>query len=516
MTTNSSPAVTQEILNRMEEKILKNRPQLKKIKEVYGSLSYFSYVKQKNRINPNKRFRERKREIVDVIKNEVTRLLGTAVASEVEKQLKNNDSVSTAEHSSPIGTPHILSTGLHASVPLFDNTDPRFRNIIILSCSGVSFSNSLSFSRGFQFHLFKDKQTLDSQIAFFGRSVDPKTVLYSSPYTQESITEIQKHLSTLQREGTLSQPVAEKIQTILQSVYATPHAYTGADYVDQLTITNYYFWKKLFPSFIETNVPNYIMLSQEKILLNLLTSYHIAQDTAIHRFIFDRKYNELTEKYFDGITGAFKNDRSAGTFLFWGISKKDNYRMQLFREGDQLVSKDGQYKVALEPEAIRNAIQNKEIFPGLLLTFVVLSFYYGLLLGGGASQPTYLTQMKKAYIGMMHELGDTESVEDSEESVTDDFVFYRPHLAFLDAFGERISASGMDMYLYQDPANWKEILRATKSITMAEFITILLPILYKQFCPDDQKEEALMNISRQDVEAFTGFDKKLPPLGVIS
>ena len=121
-----------------------------------------------------------------------------------------------------------------------------------------------------------------------------------------------------------------------------------------------------------------------------------------------------------------------------------------------------------------------------------------------------------AFINMMSELGETQTVHDSQESVTDDFVFYRPHLAFIEAYGERLSATGMDMYLYQDPSSWKQIINATKSITVNEFITILLPILYKQFCLDDQKEDALMQISRQQVEQFTGFDKKLPPLGVIS
>lgn len=507
----SSVPVTREILKRMEEKILQNRPQLAVIKEKYGSMSYFRYVKQKNRLNPNKHFQDRKSQLIAVIKNEIVPLLGTAIADDVERQLRKNDSVSTAEHTAPIGSVHVLNAGLHSSIPMFDNPDPRLRNLIILSCSSVSFNNELSFSRGFQLHLFKDGQINESQVTFFGRAVDPKTVLYAPPYTSQEVLDIEKRLSTSQNEGIMSHPVAHKIKALIEDIYISPHAYSASDFVDQLTITNFYLWRKLFPGFKKNQIPNYIMLSQEKVLLKLLLSYHLDQDTPIHNLLFNPKYHELTEKYFNGITGAFNKEAGTGTFLFWKVSP-DNLRTQLELDNGKLVSKDASYSVELTPAAIRQAILNKELMPGLLLTFITLSFYYGLLLGGGASQPTYLTQMKNAYMKMTEELGDTQSAQDSLESVTDDFVFFRPHLAFIDAYGERISASGMDMYLYQDPSRWKEIIQATQSITIEEFITILLPILYKQFCPDDQKEEALMNIGRQDVEKFTGFDKKLPAI----
>lgn len=516
MNTDNSSVVTHEMLRRMEDKILKNKPQLREIKNMYGELSYFEYAKRKNRINPNKNFSDRKTQLIEVVTNQVTRLLGSEVASEVERQLKKNDSVSTAEHTAPIGTAPTLGAGLSASVPMFGNSDPKNRNIIIFSCSGASYNNLLSFSRGFQFHTFHNQQVLNEQITFFGRAVDPKAILYSAPYTIDSIEEVKKNLLLLKNEGKLGEIEKEKIGELLDHVYASPHALTGIDYADQLTITNFFFWKKLFPLFSKSDVPNYVMLSQEKIALDLILNYHIGGDTPIHRFLFDRKYNALTEKYFDGITAAFKNDKSVGTFLFWGLSKNDKSRFQLFREGNKLVSKDGLVHFDLTPESIQEAIKNQEIFPGVLLTFVILSFYYGLSLGGGASQPTYLTHMKKAYIDMMQELGDGQSALEVQETVTDDFVFYRPHLAFIDAYGERISATGLDMYLYQSPNGWKNILNATKTISMNEFIEILLPILYKQFCPEEEREEELMNISRQDVERFTGFDKKLPVLGTIA
>lgn len=509
-----TPPLSQDMLDRMEKKILQNRPQIKKIKSMYGHLSYFEYVKQKSRTSPNIFFKERKKEVTEVICDETKRLLGSKIAEDVEKQLRRNDSVSTAEHVAPIGTPHTLSAGLHMGVPAFEANGEQ-RNLIILSCAGISFNNVLSFSRGFQFHSFKDKNTIDNTITFFGRSVDSNTILYAPAYTNDSIADIHKKLATLIQEESITESMAEKLKTLLTEIYATPEALSAPDYADQLTITNYHLWQKLFPSFSPEKIPNYIMLSQEKILLELLLRFHLYQETPIHRFLFNPTYHELIEKHFGGITGAFAKDYSTGTFLFWGLSKKDQTRFSLRRVNNTLVNKDDTYVLELTPDAVEKAIRNHEIFPSLLLTFSVFSFYYGLLLGGGASQTTYLTHMKNAYTEMMLEVNDLQSAKNSEESVTDDFVFYRPHLAFIEAFGERISATGLDMYLYQDPDAWKKIIEATKVIPIADFITILLPILYKQFCPDEEKEDDLMNISRQDVEQFIGFDKKLPPLGII-
>lgn len=515
-TPSSSQSVTLSMLTRMEEKILPHRPQLRKIKEAFGTLSYFDYAKQKTRINLNKTYIERKHEVIDTIKAETSRLLGTAIASDVEKQLKKNDSISTAEHTSPIGTGQTLSAGLQHAIPMFNNPDPRFKNIIILSCSSVSFANELSFSRGLQFHLFPKDNVVDTNISFFGRSSDAESVMYSSPYSIEAVIEMKKKLETLQREGQLDENKKNSIDALLTTIYSSPHTFSANDFTDQLTITNYYFWKKLFPSIKENEVPNYIMLSQEKILLNLITKYHLDQDTPIHRLLFDTQYVDLLEKHFTDVTGAHSSDRTWGTFLFWGYSKEDKMRFQLFRNGNQLVNKEGTYTLELTPKAIAKAIANKEIFPGLLLTFIVLSFYYGLILGGGPSQTSYLTEMKRRYINMMKEAGDERSANDTEQSITDDFIFYRPHLAFLEHGDQRISATALDMFLYQDPSHWSEIVRATKSIAVSEFMNVLLPTLYKQFCNPDEREDELMNISRQDVEQFLGLDKKLPTLGVIA
>jgi hypothetical protein len=238
----------------------------------------------------------------------------------------------------------------------------------------------------------------------------------------------------------------------------------------------------------------------------------LKEKTPVHKFIFDPLYLDLIEKYFSGVTGALSADKSSGTFLFWGYSKEDGTRFQLLHEGNKLVNKNKSYSLNLTPKDIEKAIQNKEIIPGLLLTFTVLSFYYGLILGGGPSQTSYLTEMKKRYIDMMKEVGDEKSANDAQASITDDFILYRPHLAFIEHEGERFSATALDMYLYQDASSLKKVIEATKSIPLSDFITIMLPTLYKQFCPEDKKREELMNISRQDVEEFIGFDKKIPPL----
>ncbi len=510
-----SSKVSSSKLAEMEKKVFDYRPQLQHIKEKYGSLFYFDYVKQKTRMNLNKSYIAKKPEVQQIIKNETSRLLGSAVAADVDKQLKKNDSMSTAEHSGPIGTSNMLNAALSHSIPQFNSNDPRFRSTLILSCTGISFGNASSFTRGFQLHQFKEKEVLESTLTFFGRSADAATVMYASPYTIDSLQEIKKKIDSFVQAGTNTPVDKEKLYSLFNTVYASPHALSGEDYVDQLTITNFYFWKMLFPAFKEENIPHYVMLSQEKIVLSLLLQYHLTNETPIYKFLFDPHYHNLIEKYFADVTGAFARDYSIGSFLFWGVSSKDNMRFQLMREGNKLVNKERDFMLELTPNAIREAILSHKIYPGLLLTFVILSFYYGLILEGGHLQTTYLTQMKERYLSMMEELGDTASFSEVQDSVTDDYLIYRPHIGFIDAWGDRIAAQGLDMYLHQNPNNWKNIIDASKTIPFEEFMTVLMPVFYKQLCPPEEQKEELMSITRNEVEKFIGFDKKVPPLGYI-
>jgi hypothetical protein len=510
-----SQKINRSMLKHMEEKVFENHPQYKSLIQTHGDTSYFQYSKQKNRLNLSKNFQERKKEFSGIIVQEVTRLLGTGIAKSVENQLKKNDSYSTAEHSAPISTANTLSSALHRAVPMFESNEPKMKNVIVLSCAGTSFSNQFSFARGHQFHAFNNNHITENQVTFFGRSLDSSTLLYSAPYFPDALTEMKKRLNQLTNEGLVQKIVTEKIIVLVDKIYASPHALLAKDYGDQVTITNYYLWKNIFSEYNDDDIPNYIMLSQEKLVLQLLLTYHLDQDTIIHRLLFSTQHHSLMEKYFANITGAFSEDQSWGTFLFWGLSQQDNTRFQLFRKEGYLVSKDGTFKLALQPDAIREAVMNKKIFPGLLLTFSLLLFYYGLRLSGGTRQPIYLTEMKNAFIKMLKEIDEEEFLSDVQESITDEIIFTRPHLAFIDAYGERVAATGFDSYLYQEPSAWKQIIEATKSISVSEFMTVLLPVLYKQLCPEDQQDEALLQITRRDVEKFTGFDKKISAIGII-
>ena len=507
--------MNQILFQRLEEKIFELRPQLKIIRDTYGHLSYFDYAKQKNRASQHKLAKERKSELIEVVKQETTRLLGSAIAESVEKQLKKNDSISTTEHTASIGATNILHAALHSSVPLFGNDDPRMKNILVFSCSGISFNNTVSFSRGMQFHGFTDNQIHDNQLTFFGRSADSQTVLYAPAYTHDTVAEMHKRLLSLVQEGKVQQEYAKTLDKLLVKRLSSPHALSMTEYVDQLTITNYYLWKTFFPSWNYTAIPNYIQLSQEKIVLKLILDYHLENDTLIHNLLFNPEYHTLIEKHFEGIFGAFKKDKSYGTFLFWGLSK-DNVRFQLFHDGNALVNEEKNYSLELTPESLKEAIKNKEVFPSLLLTFTVLCFYYGLLAGGGPNQPDYLMQMKDAYIRVLTELNNTEEAENVATVATNDFIFNRSHLALIDAYGERIPAGGLDMDLYQNPEAWKDIIEATKAIPMGDLMNVILLTYYKLYCPQEERDEELMNESLHGMLAFLGIDSKMPPVGIIT
>ena len=71
--------------------------------------------------------------------------------------------------------------------------------------------------------------------------------------------------------------------------------------------------------------------------------------------------------------------------------------MPLWIKGDELVSPDKHVRIQLNPLSITQGLKEGTLLPSTALCYSILSFYYGLTLGGGFSQIQYLGEMKKAY-----------------------------------------------------------------------------------------------------------------------
>ncbi len=509
----SDQTLTPELFTRYKEKVFKARPNFAIINQTSGDLPLYDYLRRQVRENRESTMKKRKAEIIDCIGEETRRLLGTSIAESVMRQLKGNNTVSTIQHSAPLSHPYVLSSTLQNALPSFGNDHPNLRNAIVLSCANVSFNN-YKFPRGHIFHSFGNNTIKSHLLTLFGHTADARPVINHPPYHHDAITEIKNRIHTIQREGDLTKEETEKLISFFEEVYKSPHALSANDYHDQLTITNYWIFKKMFEKYPKA-VPNLVFISQEKVTLQLLLKYHLYTDTLLHKLLFNQEMHQRIITHFEGLNGAFSTEKKYGTFLFWALPKNSKYRIQLWLKNGSLVSNDGSYSVSLQPEALEQAIRRNELFPNTLLTFITLSFYYGQYLGGGPAQTLNLTRMKEAFIALLEEIQDHESLNAVKDVITTNLIISRPTLAYIDIPKDdrRIPATGLDLILYSDKGkSWDRTIDATKQTTLSQFFNRALESFYAEFVPPSEKEPNLTKITERDIEKFTGLDQKIPPL----
>jgi hypothetical protein len=282
---------------------------------------------------------------------------------------------------------------------------------------------------------------------------------------------------------------------------------------EQVTKTNALLWDAVFAN---QKHPTLIHLEQENIVIKLLLSYHLEQDTLIHKMIFDHTYHDLLLKHFDGISGAFTKTSKRGSFLFWGLPK-GQYRQQLWKVGNMLTTDDGSYQIELTAENLRKALLANELIPTTLLSFILLAFYYGIRLIGGLGQTTALTQIKLSFIEMLKELGDDEYAALSAEMPTTDQTFPRPILGFLEdsTTGQKIPATTLDLLLYADDTALPIMRDEATRITVSDTLRRFLPNIYKQFYKGDAEDPLLGSISEEQIEETIGLKDKIIPLATI-
>jgi hypothetical protein len=500
-------SLTPALFEQLEQEIAKHWPTWKYLPENKDTLSVYDYAGSRIRSNPVIETSSRRKEFCEEIAMEVKRLFGESTAKSVSEQLKTNHSISTAQHYTPISSPKTLNPTIQTNLAYFGQNTPEKKHIIVLACAGISFTNHWN-PRSYTFHTLTENGIVELQLPFFGRAMDPNPIISAPAYTKDSLKHMQKRIHHFQSERLLKKREVKQLQQVLDIIFSE-EVLKQKDFVDQLSIQNYHIWNTLFS--IYKNNPSLIFLSQERIALALLKKYHLHTKTILHHILFDTTYHDLLLKYFNNILCAFSLEKKYGTFLFWGVSKNSTQRIQLFPKNGRLVSNDKTFSLDLTPQALQKAIEAEIVIPSVMLTFLVLSLYYGLFLSGGLDQPWYLSEIKDAYIKMLTDLKENQELRYISEIIPNDSVITRASLAFLeDTNSNRIPASGLDLILYQKKDTWPNIIEASKHVVYKELLYRIYPELYKDYCENENKKEILLAITEQEIEKFTGIDKKIP------
>lgn len=431
----------------MREVVYGAKPHLKEIINNFGNESVLSYREKQLKVSSAPE--ERKKELEAVVYDYVLRLFGQETAARAVDTLDEFWFVSTAEHHVPASHPFILSGTFVGGL----NTLKTGRDVqLIFSCAGVSMNNS-SFPRGVSYH---DTELTDKKIYFMPWKYRRHPVWNMPSAGSGLFDELEKNSDC--------QTKFRDLMIGLKKDFLHVNSYA-----DQIT----YFNKALFQQFIGYENTALIYLTQETIVAELLTRFHLLKNTVINRLLFDTDWHRAFTKYFDGLTGAFNSVNGNGSWLFWSV--KDGQRVSLHKENDNLVSADNKYSVALKPEAIARALANQEIMPTMALTFIVLSFYYGLNCGGGFSQVDYLPKMRTAYASVLLDFCLKDSVADQVQT---DFLSLDYAFLSLQAGTRQVLATGVDMLLYGKPETFERIRYLAESVKLKDALDNLIPEFY--------------------------------------
>jgi hypothetical protein len=500
--------VTDETFYELERKSFKYRKQLRNILKQYGHMSLYDYAKRYNQPNDTKLTEERKSQFIDTFTDEVKRLLGKEVAHSCKKQLSVTYRITTTDHHGPLSEPGMVNSNIHEAIPYLEGDDV-VKNVIVLGCANISFDNS-SFPRGLLFHSNGANGVTENQLTIYPRAVRPCPIIYFPAYTTQNLENAYKRIESWERDTIVTKEEGQRLKHFLGEIYADPQVLSCKYFSEQVTKTNFTLWKKIMKEY--PKAPNLIYIEQEGIVNKLIDKYHLDQDTLIHKLLFTPKYHTYLIKHFDGIMRGFSIKNKTGTYLFWALPRGQKYRVQLWKKGNYLQTEDGSYKIALTPEGIRKALRRKELIPSTLMSFIILSFYYGLRLVGGVDQTTYLTQMKEAFIRMQTEIGNMEKFEHIKDLRTTDLSVMIQSLAFLQApQATRVPVTGTDFVLYGNQATFTIIKLLSRVLTLKAAFYRALPDCYSRFYKEDERDSHLATITKEDLEEYLGLQDTLVP-----
>lgn len=387
---------------------LKDKPTLSRILEKYGHMSVLDYISSIYQIHTKDLSVTKKQELHSVLDRLSQRILKKPYPLETS-DLLNTSITSTADHHGVLTHPFFL--GANYARGLYIQTKTPYTTITTLPCAGISLSNN-SYPRGY---IYTDIVGQQHSLPFI--SLKNKNI---PVYTAPLITKfsIQKTIDSMYLASIHTED-KKLIISFLKELRDDSHLYTLVDFDEQASYINYLFFKHLDGC----GDLDLVYFPQESVVRELLLDYHVHTDTIISKLLFNTKYHSRFKKHFDTLVGAFDTTNHTGTELFWGISEKS--RVSLSIVDGFLVSVDQSISIALSPKEIAQALQEKKIMPSMALTFIVLSFYYGVICGGGYSQVDYLEKLALAWQNLCPVDTNIENILPSTDIYFGDIVFLK-------------------------------------------------------------------------------------------
>ncbi len=410
---------------------------------------------------------------VNVVRSLLLDIYGEETTNEIIGQLQINPLVSTIDHHGILNHPFFVNSNL------FFSQRQNLKYLICFSTAGISLNNSswpgclavngkLGLKR---FSFFSDKDKTGAVLA----------IAASKPEN------VEKALKKIYEDRELEPQEKERLWQLVKELFSDLTIFNCPSFASQASILSARLWKKIFPT-----APEVVYLPIEEITATIIVEIITKEkDHFLHRLFFTRKGWELVEKFFDGTLGAFTSTHK-GSFLFWGIDE-NRRRVHLHREESRIKNQESSFE--LNPENIARALDERRLYPGSLVCFLVM-LYYQITALGGFNQVNWLTNIKERFLALLKEMGEQSIAQRIMDIPTTNFA--EGNLAFMYQKNRLIKPSAIDLFLSgKDYYPRYQIL--AKQMTLGESLESLLPEIYRVITPAKERKESLMAISDEDI-----------------
>jgi len=497
---------------KLKEKILLKRPVLSDILHRHGSMTVFDFCRSYEHIRADDDH-SRDHEFIGTLHTLVSGRLGQAVADDVAHQLQHDYQVSTADHHGPIVHPFFVNSNLIYSIPFFSNPAVHRKNLIVLSFASVSLNNS-SEPRGILFHCPRTNGELRlHRLSFFPDKMKMATVLSAPAYSQESTQRMRSVLKEKMRDDQVHRGRFQVVDRLFDNIFEKEEILHAPRYIDQVTTMNRLLWREFFHD-SQGFVPGLVTIDIESLVAQLLIAHHIHRaDSAVYQILFNPEWSDRAATLFDGILGAFSASEGRGSFFFWAHDAK-GHRVPLYRSGNRLTNSSGTMTFALDPDHIADALRSNQIFPGMLLAFILVSFIYKVKCLGGFNQVTYLTQMKAAWGELLRSFGRAEEAR-RVAFVQTDALSDGLTLAYLRSGTTLEQATGIDLILSPLENLPNRLVEFSKTVSLNDVIAPTLPEMYRVIYSGQDREEDVLALTSEEILEITGLGTKLTPMAEV-
>ncbi|HOZ36795.1 MAG TPA: hypothetical protein PLR18_03115 [bacterium] len=326
---------------------------------------------------------ERQKYLKKIIRKKVDTIFNQEERKNIDLRIDDNTGLvaGSMDHHGILN--HPILTSLHALTNFYKLYHrEQFGDILTFATSNVPFNDPFH-KRGIILH--------DKKINLFPKKYGHK-LMWGMPKYDFDIAGRLKEKHQWHLFDTEEQKFLEEITTGIRRIDTSGCQYLG----DQMTKINFYLWKKLFSLEAREKTANLVIIEDTVFVDYLINLIKNEPQSFIYQMIFDKSFRSRALDKFEGIPGAWNDEKELGSQLFWLVDE-ENERVRLTVEEGSLVGEG--YKITIEPEIITKLLAEKKLIPCMLLKFALVIVYLGMKTLTGFSLE-YTTRM----VGAIREL----------------------------------------------------------------------------------------------------------------